>query len=65
MAADNRDEVKDLMPKAEGPSNGKKVALIGAGCASLAVVNDLAPLGYECTIFEKLDVTGGLMRSLA
>ncbi|MEJ2139482.1 MAG: FAD-dependent oxidoreductase [Gammaproteobacteria bacterium] len=63
VAADNRDDVSALIPKAEGPSNGKKVALVGAGCASLAVVNDLAPLGYECTIFEKLDVTGGLMRS--
>jgi formate dehydrogenase beta subunit len=63
VAADNRGDVSDLIPRAEGPSNGKKVALVGAGCASLAVVNDLAPLGYECTIFEKLDVTGGLMRS--
>ncbi len=62
VAADNRGDVTDLLPKA-GPSNGKKVALIGAGCASLAVANDLAPLGYQCTIFEKLDVTGGLMRS--
>jgi NADPH-dependent glutamate synthase beta subunit-like oxidoreductase/ferredoxin len=62
VAADNRDDVTELLPKA-GPSNGKKVALIGAGCASLSVANDLAPLGYQCTIFEKLDVTGGLMRS--
>lgn len=62
VAADNRDDVTELLPKA-GPKNGKKVALIGCGCASLAVVNDLAPLGYELTIFEKLDVTGGLMRS--
>ena len=62
VAADNRDDVSALLPKAP-PSNGKKVALVGAGCASLAVANDLLPLGYECTIFEKLDVTGGLMRS--
>ncbi len=62
VAADNRDDVTELLPKA-GPSNGKKIALIGAGCASLSVANDLAPLGYQCTIFEKLDVTGGLMRS--
>ena len=62
VAADNRDDVSALLPKA-GPNNGKKVALIGAGCASLAVANDLAPLGYQCTIFEALDVTGGLMRS--
>lgn len=62
VAADNRDDVSELLPKA-GPSNGKKIALIGAGCASLTVANDLAPLGYQCTIFEKLDATGGLMRS--
>ncbi len=62
VAADNRDDVTALLPTG-GPSNGKKVALIGCGCASLAVANDLAPLGYDLTIFEKLDVTGGLMRS--
>lgn len=62
VAADNRGDVTDLLPRA-GASNGKKIALVGAGCASLSVVNDLAPLGYECTIFEKQEVTGGLMRS--
>jgi len=62
VAADNRGDVSALLPKAPA-SNGKKVALVGAGCASLAVANDLLPLGYECTIFEKLDVSGGLMRS--
>jgi formate dehydrogenase beta subunit len=62
VAADNRGDVTDLLPRA-GASNGKKIALIGAGCASLSVVNDLAPMGYECTIFEKQEVTGGLMRS--
>lgn len=62
VAADNRDDVKHLLPKG-APSNGKKIALVGAGCASLTVANDLAPLGYQVTIFEKLDVTGGLMRS--
>jgi NADPH-dependent glutamate synthase beta subunit-like oxidoreductase len=62
VAADNRGDVKELLPVA-GASNGKKIALIGAGCASLAVANDLVPLGYRCTIFEKLDATGGLMRS--
>jgi formate dehydrogenase beta subunit len=37
--------------------------LIGAGPASLTVANDLAPLGYQVTIFEKLAQAGGLMRS--
>jgi NADPH-dependent glutamate synthase beta subunit-like oxidoreductase/ferredoxin len=63
VAADHRDDVSDRLPKAPARTNGKKVALIGCGCASLSVANDLAPLGYEITIFEKLDTTGGLMRT--
>ena len=63
VAADHRDDVTDRLPKAPEKKNGKRVACIGAGPASLAVANDLLPLGYEVTIFEKLDVAGGLMRS--
>jgi formate dehydrogenase beta subunit len=63
VAADLRDDVRDLLPKAPAKKNGKRVACIGAGPASLVVANDLMPLGYEVTIFEKLDVPGGLMRS--
>lgn len=63
VAADNRDDITDRLPQAPATTNGKKVALIGAGCASLAVANDLCPLGYEVTIFEKLATTGGLMRT--
>ena len=62
VAADHREDISDRLPKAT-ESNGKKVALIGAGCASLTVANDLAPLGYEVTIFEALKTTGGLMRT--
>ncbi|MDH3272130.1 MAG: FAD-dependent oxidoreductase [Gemmatimonadota bacterium] len=63
VAADLRDEVKHLLPKAPPVTNGKKVALIGAGPASLTVANDLVPLGYEVTIFEALPKAGGLMRT--
>jgi NADPH-dependent glutamate synthase beta subunit-like oxidoreductase/ferredoxin len=63
VAADHRDDITARLPKAPETSNGKKVALIGAGCASLTVANDLAPLGYEVTIFEALQTTGGLMRT--
>ncbi len=63
VAADHRDDITDRLPKPADKSNGKKVALIGAGCASLTVANDLAPLGYDITIFEALDTTGGLMRT--
>ncbi|NOR68043.1 MAG: 4Fe-4S dicluster domain-containing protein [Woeseiaceae bacterium] len=63
VAADHRDDITDRLPKAPANKNGKKIALIGAGCASLTVANDLLPLGYEITIFEALDTTGGLMRT--
>jgi len=60
---DLKDDISARLPKAPPQTNGKRIALVGAGCASLTVANDLAPLGYEITIFEKLDATGGLMRS--
>ncbi len=63
VAADLRDEVKHLLPTAPEEKNGKRIALIGAGPASLTVANDLMPLGYECTIFEALPKPGGLMRT--
>jgi formate dehydrogenase (NADP+) beta subunit len=63
VAADLRGEVEDLLPKAPPKKNGKRIACIGAGPASLTVANDLAPLGYAVTIFEKQDKPGGLMRT--
>jgi len=64
VAADHRDtDISDRLPLIPEQKNGKKIALIGAGCASLAVANDLLPAGYECTIFEALAEPGGLMRS--
>ena len=63
VAADHRDDIRDRLPKKPAQTNGKRIALIGAGPASFTVANDLAPMGYECTIFEKLPKPGGLMRS--
>ncbi|HSQ62570.1 MAG TPA: FAD-dependent oxidoreductase [Polyangiaceae bacterium] len=63
VAADLRENIADRLPRAPEKKNGKRVACIGAGPASLVVANDLMPLGYEVTIFEKLKVPGGLMRS--
>jgi NADPH-dependent glutamate synthase beta subunit-like oxidoreductase len=63
VAADNRDDIEDRLPRAAAEMNGKRIALVGAGCASLTVANDLMPLGYECVIFEALDTPGGLMRT--
>ena len=62
VAADNKDDVRGLIPGPPTVKNGKKVALIGAGPSSLTVANDLAPLGYDVTIFEKSPKPGGLMR---
>lgn len=63
VAADHREDITARLPQKPGRSNGKKIALVGAGCASLTVANDLCPLGYEVTIFEALGTTGGLMRT--
>ena len=62
VASDLRDEFRDRLPLIPAVKNGKRVALVGAGPATLTVCNDLMPLGYECVIFEKLDRSGGLMR---
>ena len=62
VAADHRDDVRALLPQTPA-ANGRRVACIGAGPASLTVANDLLPLGYEVTVFEQWDLTGGLMRS--
>lgn len=42
-------------------TNGKKVAVIGAGPAGLTCAGDLAKLGYEVTIFEALHEPGGVL----
>ena len=63
VAADHRDDVRGLLPKVPKQKNGKRIACIGAGPASLTVANDLMPLGYEVTIFEKWGTPGGLMRT--
>ena len=63
VAADNKEDISARLPKIPKLKNGKKVALIGAGCASLTVANDLMPLGYSVTIFEQWGVAGGLMRT--
>ena len=63
VAADNRDDVIPYMPQAPFRPNGKKIALIGGGPASLTVARDLAPLGYEVHLFDEQIKGGGFMRS--
>jgi NADPH-dependent glutamate synthase beta subunit-like oxidoreductase/ferredoxin len=63
VAADNKDDVKAFMPAIPSQMNGKRVALIGAGPASLTVARDLAPLGYEIHLYDEHEAGGGMMRS--
>src|SRR5689334_18831607 len=63
VAADLRGDIAPYMPLIPDKKNLKRIACIGAGPASLTVANDLMPLGYSVTIFEKMDKPGGLMRT--
>ncbi|HEY2591173.1 MAG TPA: FAD-dependent oxidoreductase, partial [Steroidobacteraceae bacterium] len=63
VAADQREDVTSRLPRVPKVKNGKRIACIGAGCASLTVADDLLPLGYEVTIFEQYGEPGGLMRT--
>ncbi len=63
VAADNKDDVKGRMPKPAATKNGKRIALIGAGPASLTVARDLLPLGYHVTIYDADPFAGGMMRT--
>ena len=62
VAADHKDDIRHRLP-AIAASNGKKIACIGAGPSSLTVARDLAPLGYEITVFDAEDKAGGFIRS--
>ena len=62
VAADHKENVKSRMPKI-APPNGKRIACVGAGPASLTVARDLAPLGYSLTVFDGEAKAGGFMRS--
>ncbi|MCC7194341.1 MAG: FAD-dependent oxidoreductase [Gemmatimonadaceae bacterium] len=62
VASDLKGDIEEFLPKDPGFSNGKRIALVGCGPSSLTVANDLRPLGYEVTIYEKRDQSGGLMR---
>ncbi|HET7549554.1 MAG TPA: FAD-dependent oxidoreductase [Usitatibacter sp.] len=63
VAADYKGDVASRMPKPAAKRNGKRVACVGAGPASLTVARDLAPLGYAVTVFESDRVAGGMIRT--
>lgn len=62
VAADMKDDVSKRMPKL-APKNGKRIACIGAGPASLTVARDLAPLGYDVTVYDGETKAGGFIRT--
>ncbi|RZI42512.1 4Fe-4S dicluster domain-containing protein [Herbaspirillum sp. HC18] len=61
-AADYKGDVRVRMPKA-GAKSGKRIACVGAGPASMTVARDLAPLGYQVTVFDGEKKAGGFMRT--
>ncbi len=63
VAADYKDDIRSQLPVAPEIGNGKRIALIGAGPASLTVARDLAPLGYHITVFDGERRGGGMIRS--
>ena len=63
VAADFKDDIRGRMPRRRVPMNGKRVACIGAGPASLTVARDLAPLGYEVIVFDQDPKAGGMIRT--
>lgn len=63
VAADFKDDIRDRLPVAPKEKNGKRIACVGAGPASLTVARDLSVLGYEVTIFDDGKTAGGMMRS--
>jgi len=63
VAADRKGDIAPYLPKVPTRKNGKRIALLGAGPASLAVARDLLPFGYEVHMFEKEPMGGGMMRS--
>ncbi len=63
VAADYKDDIRDRLPRAPGKMNGRRIALIGAGPASLTVARDLAPLGYHITLLDGDKQAGGMIRT--
>ncbi|NWG53944.1 MAG: FAD-dependent oxidoreductase [Hydrogenophilaceae bacterium] len=63
VAADNKDDIRARLPSAPARRNGKKIACVGAGPASLTVARDLAPLGYEIHVYDGEKQSAGMIRS--
>jgi NADPH-dependent glutamate synthase beta subunit-like oxidoreductase len=63
VAADYKGDISARLPPVPQQKNGKRIALIGAGPASLTVARDLLPLGYDIVLYDEAAKGGGMMRS--
>src|SRR6188508_475280 len=63
VAADYKEDIRARLPQPAAKKNGKRIALVGAGPASLTVARDLAPLGYHCVVFDQDPKAGGMIRT--
>src|ERR1700683_3660450 len=63
VAADFKEDIRDRLPKPSASKNGKRIALVGGGPASLTVARDLAPMGYQCVVIDQDPLSGGMMRT--
>jgi len=63
VAADYKGDITTRLPQAPETRNGKRIALVGAGPASLTVARDLAALGYHCVVYDRERRGGGMIRS--
>jgi NADPH-dependent glutamate synthase beta subunit-like oxidoreductase len=63
VAADHKGDIRARLPVAASAKNGKRIALLGAGPASLTVARDLLPLGYTCVLYDQDPGAGGMMRT--
>ncbi len=63
VTADNKEAIRDRLPVAPRQKNGRRIALIGGGPASLTVARDLLPLGYQVDLFDDQESAGGFIRT--
>jgi NADPH-dependent glutamate synthase beta subunit-like oxidoreductase len=63
VAHDNKGDIRERLPKPAAKKNGKRIACVGAGPASLTVARDLAPLGYEVVVYDGDPQGGGMIRT--
>jgi formate dehydrogenase beta subunit len=63
VAADYKGEIRHRLPRPATSVNGRRIALVGAGPASLTVARDLLPLGYAVVLIDRDRRAGGMMRT--